>query len=653
MTNSKKWDGFIREIANLIFFWFFAVVFFFIYRAAFIAIYHKEIGGELPISEYIATFFMGFRFDCTAAAYFILIPFFLTLTLSYFEKFNLIRRVRIFCQYAFVILSTFICLVTINYYKEFNDQFNNFLFLGLEDDQEAVLKTIIEYYNPGLNIFLLVAISVIGILIFRYFEKKEFIYGKLKKIKKKYVRILFVIFILYLFAASIRGTLTHPPAMRKWAGVSTDSFLNKTIINPYRSLKYAYVDFGELNELEGDNPFTKDIHQLYNAELVSEVIAREAHGATIEKPKQIFLVIMESYDAWPLMEKYQPLKLSERLSDIARKGMHFTNFLPSYQATFYAYGTITGGIPYCGVNISRIGAMSDVYITSIFNQFKDLGYKTNLFYGGLLSWENIGPFSQNMGCDRLYSGADAKTTSTGVWGIDDEELFNMVLDKVSPDEYSFNVILTSSYHGPYSVDVDSKGFMYQSKDQYPEEMKQYDDGRMSLVELGHLWYSDWAIGKFVEEAEKEYSNSLFAFTGDHYGRRFINHSPNLYERSAVPFILYGKDIEPAHNKTPGSHIDIAPTLIEMIAPKGYKYYSFGESLFTPDKKYGIGFRKVIDRDSLYFAPKDAKVDIINLSDFEEKQTDEFKYQNEYNQMLGLSWHYIIRGDSLSNTKFKY
>lgn len=650
MMNSKKWEGFVREIANLIFFWFTGVIFFFLFRAIFIFIYSKELGESLPVSEFVSTFFMGFRFDCTAVAYFMLIPLVATLSLSYFGKFDLIRKIRIVCQYLFVILSTLICLITINYYKEFNDQFNNFVFLGLEDDKQAILTTIIEYYNPLLNVFLLVLISVVYLLLFKFFEKKETIFKLLNKIQKKYARAIFVVLLLYFFFGCIRGTLTHPPAMRKWAGVSIDPFLNRTIINPYRSLKYAYVDFQDLNTISGSNPFEDNIQTVCDAETVSQVIAKKAPGASIEKPKQIFLVIMESYDAWPLMEKYQPFGFSKRLSEIANKGVHFSNFLPSYQATFYAYGTITGGIPYNGINISQLGTMTDPYVTSIFTQFKELGYKTNMFYGGLLSWENIGDFTTHMGCDKIYSGADAGGKSeSGAWGIEDEALFNLVVEKINPDEYTFNVILTSSYHGPYSVDVDSKGFMYQSVDQFPEEVKKYHDGRMNLREMGHLWYGDWAIGGFVDKAEAKYENSLFAFTGDHFGRRFINHSPNLYERSAVPFIIYGKNIEPDKNMTPGSHVDIAPTLVEMIAPEGFDYYSFGESMYTPNKKYGIGFEKVIDSLSLYHTPKEAKVAKINLADFSEEELDAMEYQEPYNKLMGLSWHYIVRGDSLKAT----
>jgi hypothetical protein len=41
--------------------------------------------------------------------------------------------------------------------------------------------------------------------------------------------------------------------------------------------------------------------------------------------------------------------------------------------------SIISGVPYCGINISKIGALK-TYPSSIFKQFKNLGYETNIFF---------------------------------------------------------------------------------------------------------------------------------------------------------------------------------------------------------------------------------------------------------------------------------
>ena len=42
------------------------------------------------------------------------------------------------------------------------------------------------------------------------------------------------------------------------------------------------------------------------------------------------------------------------------------------------------------------------------------------------------------------------------WDMDDEDLFRFVLEHSEP-EPTFNLIASTSYHPPYSVDVEKKG----------------------------------------------------------------------------------------------------------------------------------------------------------------------------------------------------
>lgn len=646
--NQNRWCKFAIELDKLLYFWIFGILYFFFFRIVFIILFRNEIVFHIEFGDYVSVMMMGFKFDATVIGYFMLIPMSMLLLFSLFDYYKPIRIARVLFQYLFVIFTAFICVITLNYYKEYKAQFNNFLFLGLYDDQGAVLQTLIEYYDFYFYVFIVILLIVSGILFFHFSKKWKCLSPWIKNIKSVYARGLIVLIVIGLFVCSMRGSFSRQPAMRKWSYVSKDDFLNKTIINPYRSLKYAYADFKKFNSDNGENPYLEgDLRTMFGRDSVSQIIGREAKGNMIEKPRQIFLVVMESYDCWPLMDKYEKFGVSANLSRIASKGTHFTHILSGSGSTFDSYSTVVMGIPHCGVNLSLIGTLNEPYLSSLFSQFKRLGYKTNLFYGGLISWENIGEFSGYQGCDNVYSSIDMGGKSDwGIWAKEDEEVFATVLDKIDSEEYTFNVILTSSYHAPYEVDIYSKGFPYKTVEDIPAEVRSYFDGAMSLTELGHVWYGDYAIGRFMDTAGSKYKDGLFAFTGDHYARRFINHSPNLYERSAVPFVLYGDGIPSGKNGTPGSHTDISATLLELVAPRGFKYYSFGESLFDKDKESGFGFTKAIDKDSLFYFPKDALVDGINLSDLKENKNRTNKYQSAYDSIMGLAWHYVKKGNLL-------
>ena len=650
MTIELKRKKFLKELSNLIFFWFFGVAFFTIFRLVFIAIFRQKIEHEIGFGEMLNVLLMGFRFDCTAVAYFLLLPFFLLLILAPFNQYKIIEITRKVHQVLFIILSTLICVVIINYFKEYGDQFNHFLFLALYDDQKAVFTTIIEYYHPFLNSFIIIITVILSLLIFRFFNDRNTIYQIFKKIRFKKSKYVFALIVLVLFVFGIRGSFSSIPILREYSGISTDNFLNKTIINPYRSLKYAIEDFNRLNELGDKNPYMDE--KLFKAtfpqDKVTDVLRKTAQGPTIEKPKQIFIVVMESYDSWPLMDKYLPFNFSSQLSTIAQNGTHFTHFLSAGNTTIDSFGAIMTNVPNCGINLSHIGTVNEPFQSSIFTQFKKLGYQTNFYYGGFLSWENIGDLSKYYGVDRIFSGVDAGgKTDTGGWGIEDEKLFNLVIQHTDKNKYSLNIILTTSYHAPYTVDLEAKGFPYKSTDDFPASMKKYYDGAMNLKELGHLWYGDKAIGDFVRKAEKEFIGSIFNFTGDHFGRKFVNSKPNLYEKSSVAYIMYGKSIPKSLNTTPGSHIDIMPTLIEMIAPKGFEYYSFGESMFTKGKNEGISFDKMIEGNDLYYFPKGSNIEKIDLSSFKENNLKtSIVEENKHNKLMALAWYYTMKGNNL-------
>lgn len=653
MSTVSKWNRFLKELSNLIFFWFFGTLFFAVFRAVFILFFHKKIEHSIGFSEWLNVFFMGFRFDCTAIAYFLLLPMVALLFLSPFGKFKIIEITRKIHQVLFVIFSTLIGVVTINYFKEYGDQFNHFLFLGLYDDQKAVLNTILVDFHPILNSLIIIVTIVLGIYIFRYFENKERIYLFLYTLHFPKSNFVIVAVTVILFVFGIRGSVSAIPVLREYSGISTDNYLNKTIINPFRSLIYAINDFNRLNELGDKNPYLdeKVFKETFTEAEVTDILRKTAQGPTIEKPKQIFLIVMESYDSWPLMDKYQGFHFADNLKAIAQNGTHFSHFLSAGNTTIDSFGAIMTNVPNCGINLSHIGTAGVPFETSIFTQFKKLGYETNFYYGGFLSWENIGDLSKFYGVDHIYSGVDGGgKTDTGGWGIEDEKLFNLVMQHTDKNKYSLNIILTTSYHAPYTVDLEAKGFPYKSTDDFPAAMKKYYDGAMNIKELGHLWYGDKALGDFVKKAEKEYTESIFNFTGDHFGRKFINSKPNLYEKSSVAYIMYGKSIPKSLNLTPGSHIDIMPTLIEMIAPKGFEYFSFGESMFTKNKNEGIAFDKMIEGNDLYYFPKGSNIEKIDLTTFKETSFKKSDLEFKHNKLMALAWYYTMKGNDLKAIK---
>lgn len=650
----NRWLNYIKELSNIIFFYVFAIVFFFLFRLAFVIIYRAELLDNLAVSEFLKSFYMGFRFDSQIAAYFILIPFLITPICAYYNRIQIAVKTRKILQIIFVVSATIMCLVTLNYYREYNDQFNHFLFLALYDDMTAVFQTIITDFNPIVNLVSISIIISLGIVVLKHFETKTTLYKGLSRITKRPAKIILILLAVFLMVSCLRASFSTLPIRRYYASITLDPFLNKTIVNPFRQLTYAIEDFNSKNRIDSHNPFLPigQIIDTLNTERISDVLRKKSQGPVISKPKQIFLVVMESFDAWPLMDRYQHLNLAPQLRAIQDKGLRFDNFLPASNSTMNSFVTVTTGIPYSGVSLGNIGATDPTYSTSIFKQFKALGYKVNFFTGGYLSWQNIGNFTTNQGADAIYGGPNT-LKPCDFWGTSDENIFEFILETLDSEENSLNVILTTSYHPPYQMDIKAEGFPYASIEDFKDVAQDlYKDG-MRHIELGHLWYSDKALGNFVKKAELQFPTALFAFTGDHFGRRFINSNPTLYEKSSVPFILYNSEIKPEINHRPGSHIDILPTLIELVAPKDFEYYSFGTSLFdSKEENLGIGFETIISNSAIELLSEDGTVQSFDLKSNKLKINRESTYKSDYNKLMGLGWHFVVKGDTLQHRQPK-
>lgn len=666
-----KWQNYCQEFIKQLQLYIFAVVYFGLFRIFLIIYFNDKLDSNTNLGDIFLVMAHGFRFDSAITVLFLLIPFLVNSALGPLTLLPISTYLRIGFSGLMVIAMTFAFVVTIPYFKEYNSQFDYFLFEILYDDRSAVMHTMIDEYNLFSRLLIFAGISVLCFFLIKQWQKLRFtpLFRFLTKPKNLFPRYLIIIVTILLTFAAARGSFKSRPAMRKWADITTDIFLNQTVMNPFKHLHYAYKDFKSINsktegikKLLGNIPIKTAAQEYFSVVLpddkasdLSNYMLKTVSNTQNKLPDHIFLIVMESYDSWPLLPEYNSLKMADNLKTLSEKGVFFNHFLPAGSNTMSSLSAILMGIPYTGVNISRIAANKPPFITSAPGIFKRLGYKTRLYYGGFLSWQNIGNLFHAQGIDELFAApAIEKIVTDGVWGVEDEQLFNFIQTNTTAEEKTFNIILTTSYHPPFNLDSKSKGFPL---NEIPVDIKPLFDGSMTLDQLGLFWYCDMELGKFVSAIEKVYPSSLFAITGDHYGRRFLNASPSVYELSSVPFILYSKKFitpQGTRNPTPGSHIDIVPTIVELIAPRGFQYHSFGRSMFDKDEKgyksgtnrFGIGHQTIVAENFIANLKIDRNPAPLPDVNFVNNNKLFHILEEKHNQLLGLGWWLIFRGEDL-------
>ncbi len=643
--------------------WLFFMLYLSIFRIVFILFFRNRIDDASTISDILWTTLNGLRYDAMVATDWVLLSFLAASVPSGFVNAEpYADRFRKVIGSLFLVVTSITWVVTFGYFREYNEQFNQFIFNLYYDDTKAIFQTIWADYHPIPFLIVMGLLSWGMIRLQELFLRSRFVFEEKRPLNRSFSvpsKILIVLIVLVLLVAGFRGSLGRRPAQRKDIAITKDAFLNKAIINPYFALLFAIQDHRNqigstgLSSYLPDGNVRKAAQELFNNDNtysdLDAYLLRHAKGPKGIPPRHIFLFVMESYDAWPFLPRYASLGLTSELSALGKKGLHFENFLPASDGTMETLSSLITDLPYTAVEINYQPTSQTPYPSSIFETFKRLGYRTRLFYGGYLSWQRFGDFARDQGVEEIYGAPHmSKGVETHEWGVDDEYLMDFISKTVTDDRPSFNLIMTTSYHPPYNVDVWAKGFPLKK---IPDDIAPIFGDTTSLRILGHLWYADKCLGDFVRKAEGRLARPLFAFTGDHFGRKFLNAKPEFFERSGVPFILYGKEVLKGITMPAGAaggHIDIGPTLIELAAPKGFPYYAVGQDLLAPRKQYiGIGWWKIIGKDFILdaaiqppqFYPLPGKQLPKNLPDVTELKA-------ALNRVYGIGWWRVKRGAKL-------
>jgi phosphoglycerol transferase MdoB-like AlkP superfamily enzyme len=566
-------------------------------------------------------------------------------------------RIRAAIGYIYVFIITLLFLVRIPYYREFTSGFNQFIFNTFRDDTRALFYSSLHYLLLGVILIIPICFLLYKVLK-RWLDTKVFDFPTFSK---PYYMVGFLIFILlfsYTFWRFVRfgGALTENSVRWTNAAKTNQLLLNEAILDDFQALYRAYdthevlanaknldlspgkvAEFGRM--LSGS--VTKSNH-------LDDYLRKSAQGAKLPKPKHIFLIVAESYSQWPLMPTYENLDIASGLKSIANKddAEYLTSFLSNGNFTIGAVSGIVTGLSEVKVYPNyQEKSLTESYSTALAPQMQKLGYRTNFLYGGYGSWQNVEKFSLAQGFEKFVSCGDLISPDGNTWGIDDGVFLRYVLSKMSDDQPTFNMILTVSNHPPYTVDLDKAGFFNTTTyHNFPDAIKQNAE---MVKMLGHFWYCDKVITEFVETVKAKYPDSLFIITGDHVGGnlRYLS-NPTLFERYAIPLIIYGKGVNkgilPANAS--GAQINIGPTLIELIAPKGFIYYSLGESL-TKGKALGVNLDTWMYGSYLGMY-NDSHYERAPLAADDDVKPDLEEIKNTTNAIRGISWWSVMKGNKL-------
>ena len=361
------------------------------------------------------------------------------------------------------------------------------------------------------------------------------------------------------------------------AFAAVDDSLSRVSENRYenelsRDGPYGFFAAFRRNDLRWEDFYLTAPEDQVLARLRDEVGAPRAEGARDvarmvesegpERRSNVVLICVESLSGWFLDHFAAPTDehgLTPRLDALADRGLLFTRL--------YATGTRTvRGLEAISLSIAPTPGRSVVKrpdnegLFTMGSVFRDHGYDTRFIYGGYGYFDNMNAFFSGNGfevVDRTDLADDEKTFGN-VWGVCDEDLFARTLRECDRSHQAgrpfFQFVMTTSNHRPYT----------------------YPDGRVDVPSgtsrEGAVKYTDYAIGKFIDDASRQpwFDDTIFVVVADHCSRSRGN-SDLPVDRYHIPMIVYApKLVAPSRFDGVCSQIDVAPTLFGLL---GFRYES--------------------------------------------------------------------------------
>lgn len=600
---------FINVIRNELKAFVFWSLLFSLFRLTFILAFSEQ--AAVGTGDILKTLYLGSRISLKTIGIICLLSGVVSFVINFLIKKVAIEKLQLWWHSISIVFFSFCFCARFPYYKQFNNAFDIMIINGLKDDKKAIWDTAVTQYQLWPRVAGWIVLAVLLIFIFKQYQK--WIIIKADKAEKQYspsknlARLLLHVVLLAVIGIFCRygGAFDYAHCVN-WENAARlkSHLLNEAIIDDGQAL-YRVVSMHKR---------LKNVAKVeFSAEELAEkltVIGGKANDHSINKallrkntqpllkhqPKQMALVVGESFGVWPFLPEFADLHLVDNTTALmtSPKAVSVKTMLAHGNGTISSLNGLLTGLPDTGIYQNYDKRMlAEPQSTGIGYYMKQLGYKTVFWYGGFSDWQNIKNIVLAQSFDEFHCADEFSYTGGNAWGCADRTLFTEISKymEAHKNDKVFHMILTVTNHPPYTLDVVKDGFpATEISQKLPASIGK---GKDTLMELGHMWYADKTVGEFVHEAEKILPDTLFILTGDHSERfNFAKEQPS-FVRAGIPCVFYGQAIDKnvLDDIKIGVHGEIAPTLMHMFAPAGMEYSSFYDSMFSK-KEYVTNFEYV-------------------------------------------------------------
>lgn len=264
------------------------------------------------------------------------------------------------------------------------------------------------------------------------------------------------------------------------------------------------------------------------------------------------------------------------LDSLSDHSLYWKNGLSTTGRTFGVLTGIFGALPFAEKGFMEQAPDFPGHHT-LLSLLKHNGYQVNYHIGADKKFDNVGPFLEYQGVDRILDmgsfDADFEETpskSGFSWGYPDKALFENGMRKIPRDsiQASVTIFQTQTSHDPFIIPNEEKYFamLQEHLDNTLKIRPSQKDSYLKYQPMyASILYVDDAIRAFFGEYSKmpKYDNTIFIITGDHR----LPEIPlaTSIDRFHVPIMIYSKKlVQPKRIHGVTTHFDISPSLLAML-----------------------------------------------------------------------------------------
>lgn len=546
---------------------------FFLLRLA-LLVHNRELIDGIAPAILAEAFFNGLRFDLRLVS-FICLPLVLSLAST---RAMAARGAHRLWLTACASLALLLGVIELDFYREFHQRLNKLFFQYFKEDPATVLSMVWHGFPVARYMLAWLAASALLAWLFHRLDRSTHPAPAhaIKAAGHPGWRWLALLLCVVALVAAARGTLRQGPPLRWGDAFTTDSmFANHLGLNGaltlYDAARHALSDQRKLawQDAMADGEAAHVIRERLltpNDTLVDagQAAVRRTYvppAATALPVRNVVVILLESFAGRYVGALGNGSRITPQFDRLAREGLLFTrmfsNGTHTHQGMFatmacfpnlpgfeYLMQTPEGAQKFSGLP-QLLGArgFDDLYV-----------------YNGDFAWDNQAGFFGNQGMTTFIGRRDFVNPvfSDPTWGVSDQDMFDRAIAELRArgDKPFYALLQSLSNHSPYAL-----------PDPLPVEPVTghgaYDQ------HLTAMRYSDWALGRFFEQARQlpSFKDTLFVIVGDH-GFGGVEQLTDIdLLRFHVPLLLIAPGIQEKFGATRdvvGTQVDVVPTIMGRL-----------------------------------------------------------------------------------------